>query len=100
MYFLIESSSYIGEIVSHGSKREDLSSHFIEETGRALSGPCITVFTYAKNQETKISFSSPYLHEMVNELNQMMLSGTDKFVFRFNGEPDTDITLRIQEYKL
>ncbi len=100
MYFLIESSIYTGEIVSHGSKREDLSSHFIEEAGRALSGPCITVFTYANNQETEIGFSSPYLHERVNELNQMMLSGTERFVFRFNGEPDTDITLRIQEYRL
>lgn len=100
MYFLIESSTYIGEIVSHGSKREDLSSHFIEEAGRALSGQCITVFTYANNQETEIGFSTPYLHERVAELNQMMLSGTDKFVFRFNGEPHTDLTLRIQEYRL
>ena len=99
MLFLIESSVYSGRIISHGVKREDLSGQFREKALRALSGSCVKV--YDAHTDIEIMFGSDYINERLDVLEQLMLSGsTSLFTFRFNGEPDTDIQLSIQEYSL
>lgn len=97
MLFLIESSVYSGRIIAHGVKREDLSGQFREAVLRALSGSCVEV--YDAHTDFEITFGSDYINERLDVLEQLMLSGsTSLFKFRFNGEPDTDIQLTIQEY--
>ena len=99
MVFLLESSVYAGCIISHGVKREDLSNQFREEALRALSGSCVKV--YDAHTDIEITFSSTYINERLDVLEQLMLSGsTSVFKFRFNGDPDTDLQLSIQEYSL
>ena len=96
MLFLIESNEYSAHIVSHGLKREDLLSHFREEALRALSGMCPRVFT--PDEDHEVPFSSSWLIERLDLLEQMMLNGNDEFLFKYGNSGS--YRLKVQEYKL
>lgn len=96
MYFLIESNEYYAHIVTHGFKRDDLSSHFREEALRALSGMCPRVFT--QDEEHEVKFSSSYINERLDLLDQMMLNGNGEFLFKYGNSGS--YRLKVQEYKL
>lgn len=96
MLFLIESNEYSAHIVSHGIKREDLSSHFREEALRALSGACARVFTTDEDHE--VSFSSSCIKERLDLLEQLLLSGNAEFLFKYGNTGS--YRLRVQEYKI
>lgn len=99
MLYLIEITTYSARLISHGVKREDLSGKFREAALRALSGSCVKV--YDTHTDIEITFGSDYINERLDVLEQLMLSGsTSLFTFRFNGNPDTDNQLIIQEYSI
>jgi len=100
MFFLIESNDYSAHIVSHGFKREELSSHFREEALRALSGACVRVFT--ADEEHEVNFSSSWMNERLDLLEQLMLNGNDEFLFRYGSihGNTSHYRLKVQEYRL
>ena len=100
MFFLIESNDYSAHIVSHGFKRNDLSYHFREEAIRALSAGCVRVFTADENHE--VYFSSSWMNERLDLLEQMMLNGNDEFLFKYGTilANSASYRLKVQEYRL
>jgi hypothetical protein len=96
MLFLIESDDYSAHIVSHGFKRDDLAPKFREEALRALSGMCPRVFT--PDEEHEVAFSSSWMNERLDLLEQMMLNGNDEFLFKYGNSGS--YRLRVQEYKI
>jgi hypothetical protein len=96
MLFLIESDSYSAHIAAHGFKREDFAPKFREEALRALSGMCPRVFTGVEEHE--VVFSSSWLIERQDLLEQMMLNGNDEFLFKYGNSGS--YRLKVQEYKL
>ena len=100
MFFLIESNEYSAHIVTHGFKRDDLSTHFREEALRALSGACVRVFT--ADEEHEVHFSSSWMNERLDLLEQLMLNGNDQFLFRYGSIHGNTAyyRLRVQEYKI
>ena len=100
MFFLIESNEYSAHIVSHGFKRNDLSTHFREEALRALSGACVRVFTADEDHE--VHFSSSLMYERLDVLEQLMLNGNDEFLFKYGSihGNTAHYHLKVQEYKI
>lgn len=96
MLFLIESDEYSAHIASHGLKRDDLAPSFREEALRALSGMCPRVFTADEDHEVK--FSSSWLIERIEILEQMMLNGNDEFLFKYGNSGS--YRLKVQEYRI
>ena len=96
MLFLIESDGYSAHIAAHGFKREDFASKFREEALRALSGMCPRVFT--PDEDHEVPFSSSWLIERLDLLEQMMLNGNDEFLFKYGNSGS--YRLKVQEYKL
>lgn len=96
MLFLIESDGYSANITAHGFKREDFAPKFREEALRALSGMCPRVF--AQDEEHEVPFSSSWLVERLDLLEQMMLNGNDEFLFKYGNSGS--YRLKVQEYKL
>lgn len=96
MLFLIESNEYSAHITAHGFKRDDLAPKFREEALRALSGMCPRVFTADEDHEVK--FSSSWLIERLDLLEQMMLNGNDEFLFKYGNAGC--YRLKVQEYKI
>ena len=100
MYFLIESNEYYAHIVSHGFKRNDLSTHFREEALRALSAGCARVFTADEDHE--VTFSSSWMNERLDLLEQLMLNGNEDFLFKYGSihGNTAHYRLKVQEYGL
>ena len=96
MLFLIESDDHSAHIAAHGFKREDLTSKFREESLRALSGMCPRVFT--PDEEHEVPFSSSWLIERIDLLEQMMLNGNDEFLFKYGNSGS--YRLKVQEYRI
>jgi hypothetical protein len=96
MLFLIESDIYSAHIAAHGFKREDFAPKFREEALRALSGMCPRVFT--PDEEHEVPFSSSWLVERLDLLEQMMLNGNDEFLFKYGNSGS--YRLKVQEYKI
>lgn len=96
MLFLIESNEYSAHIAAHGLKRDDLAPKFRGEALRALSGACARVFTTDEDHE--VSFSSSWINERLDFLEQMMLNGNDEFLFKYGNSGS--YRLKVQEYKI
>lgn len=96
MLFLIESNEHSAHIAAHGFKRDDLAPKFREEALRALSGACVRVFTADEDHE--VSFSSSWINERLDLLEQMLLNGNDEFLFKYGNSGS--YRLRVQEYKI
>lgn len=99
MFFLLEGSSVTTDIIAHGTNRDSLLNEFMDSAGRHLSAGGITVYAGDADNEKKLELVGSFA-ENVNYLNYLMLQGTPVFRFRFNGEPDTDVTLKIIDYAM
>ncbi len=92
MYFLIQNDTYVGWIVAHGFKRDDLNDSFRDEIYRILSNSTTSVEVEVDGMPLK--FPSSSIHEKVKGLIYLMDGGKNRFRFK-----DTT-TLQIQEYHI
>lgn len=99
MFFLLEGSSVTTDILAHGTNRESLLNEFMDSAGRHLSASGISVYAGKADKEKKLELDGSFA-EKVNHLTYLMLQGTPVFRFQFNGEPDTDTTLKIIDYAM
>lgn len=99
MFFLLEGSSVTTDILANGTNRDILLNEFMDSVGKHLSAGGISVYAGEADKEEKIELNGSFA-ENVNHLNYLMLQGTPVFRFRFNGEPDTDVTLKIIDYAM
>jgi hypothetical protein len=99
MFFLTESSVCTADILAHGTSRDSLLNKFMESACRHLSAGGISVYAGEADKEEKLELIGSFA-ENANYLNYLMLQGTTVFRFRLNGEPDTDVTLKIIDYTM
>lgn len=99
MFFLLEGSCVTTDILAHGTNRDCLLNKFMESAARHLSAGGISIYAGEVDKEEKLELVGSFA-ENCNYLNYLMLQGTPVFRFRFNGEPDTDITLKIIDYAM
>lgn len=97
MFFLLEGNCVTTDILAHGTSRDCLLNKFMESAVRHLSAGDISVYAGEADKEEKLELDGSFTGN-ANYLNYLMMQGTPVFRFRFNGEPDTDVTLKIIDY--